>query len=222
MMTTYTAITDAEIDQDSPITQTLMTKYRDNLLAVITAGPGSPLAPGIWHPYDMAVVGDGADGVIWDHAVDGSVAEIESPDFDDYFEYLFVFEAVTTSFTRNYTGSPTTVSFAISLYKDTDAAYQQIAIVGDTATTVGTAGFDNVEGQVHVKTPFLQKTVHATSSDLYVTKEYESDVVDTFSAVIRDATKQSISKVKFGAINATSGSFTGGKVKMYRRLASLA
>jgi len=29
----YSAITNAEIDQDSPITQTLMTKYRDNILA---------------------------------------------------------------------------------------------------------------------------------------------------------------------------------------------
>src|SRR6056297_57750 len=30
----YSAITNAEIDQDSPITQPLMTKYRDNILAV--------------------------------------------------------------------------------------------------------------------------------------------------------------------------------------------
>jgi len=30
----YSAITNAEIDQDSPVTQTLMTKYRDNILAV--------------------------------------------------------------------------------------------------------------------------------------------------------------------------------------------
>lgn len=41
-MTTYTAITDAEIDQDSPITQTLMTKYRDNLIAVLEGDPSAP------------------------------------------------------------------------------------------------------------------------------------------------------------------------------------
>jgi hypothetical protein len=41
-MATYTAITDAEIDQDSPITQTLMTKYRDNLTAVIEGDPSAP------------------------------------------------------------------------------------------------------------------------------------------------------------------------------------
>ena len=41
-MATYTAITDAEIDQDSPITQTLMTKYRDNLTAVIEDDSTAP------------------------------------------------------------------------------------------------------------------------------------------------------------------------------------
>lgn len=41
-MATYTAITDAEIDQDSPITQTLMTKYRDNLTAVIEDDSSAP------------------------------------------------------------------------------------------------------------------------------------------------------------------------------------
>lgn len=41
-MATYTAITDAEIDQDSPITQTLMTKYRDNLIAVIEGDASAP------------------------------------------------------------------------------------------------------------------------------------------------------------------------------------
>jgi hypothetical protein len=41
-MATYTAITDAEIDQDSPITQTLMTKYRDNLIATAEGAAGAP------------------------------------------------------------------------------------------------------------------------------------------------------------------------------------
>lgn len=41
-MATYTAITDAEIDQDSPITQTLMTKYRDNLTAVVEGDASAP------------------------------------------------------------------------------------------------------------------------------------------------------------------------------------
>ena len=41
-MTTYVAITDAEIDQDSPLTQVLMTKYRDNSIAIAEGAAGAP------------------------------------------------------------------------------------------------------------------------------------------------------------------------------------
>ena len=43
-MTTYTTITNAEIDQDSPITQPLMTAMRDNPLAI---AEGDSTAPGV-------------------------------------------------------------------------------------------------------------------------------------------------------------------------------
>lgn len=41
-MTTYTAITNAEIDQDSPVTEPLMTKLRDNPLAIAEGASGAP------------------------------------------------------------------------------------------------------------------------------------------------------------------------------------
>ena len=41
-MTTYTAITNAEIDQDSPLTETLATKWRDNPLAMFEGSTGAP------------------------------------------------------------------------------------------------------------------------------------------------------------------------------------
>lgn len=47
-MATYTAITDAEIDQDSPITQTLMQKYRDNLTATIEGDATAPKIADAW------------------------------------------------------------------------------------------------------------------------------------------------------------------------------
>lgn len=43
-MTTYTTITNAEIDQDSPVTQPLMTAMRDNPLAI---AEGDATAPGV-------------------------------------------------------------------------------------------------------------------------------------------------------------------------------
>jgi hypothetical protein len=41
-MTTFTTTPDADIDQDSPITVTLMTAYRDNLLAVLELDSSAP------------------------------------------------------------------------------------------------------------------------------------------------------------------------------------
>lgn len=41
-MTTYTAITNGQIDQDSPITQPLMTALRDNPIALAEGASGAP------------------------------------------------------------------------------------------------------------------------------------------------------------------------------------
>lgn len=41
-MTTYTTIPDADIDQDSPVTQPLMTALRDNPIAIAEGGTNAP------------------------------------------------------------------------------------------------------------------------------------------------------------------------------------
>jgi len=46
-MTTYTAITNGQIDQDSPITQPLMTAMRDNPIAITEGATGAPRIVGL-------------------------------------------------------------------------------------------------------------------------------------------------------------------------------
>lgn len=41
-MTTYTTIADTEIDQDSPVTETVLTKLRDNPIAITEGASGAP------------------------------------------------------------------------------------------------------------------------------------------------------------------------------------
>lgn len=41
-MTTYSAITNGQVDQDSPITQPLMTALRDNPIAITEGSSGAP------------------------------------------------------------------------------------------------------------------------------------------------------------------------------------
>jgi hypothetical protein len=50
---TFVPITDAEIDVDSPVTQVLMTKYRDNINAIGLRETGSPKILGV--PYNRQV-----------------------------------------------------------------------------------------------------------------------------------------------------------------------
>lgn len=45
-MTTYTTITNAEIDQDSPVTQPLLTSLRDNPIAIAEGSTGAPRISG--------------------------------------------------------------------------------------------------------------------------------------------------------------------------------
>ena len=91
-MTTYTTIPDTDIDQDSPVTQPLMTALRDNPIAIAEGASDAPVVAAGWHPYDMISVGDGNDGLIYDYAVDGGVTIIETPAFEDGYDYRVTFE----------------------------------------------------------------------------------------------------------------------------------
>jgi len=59
-MTTYTAITNAEIDPESPVTESLVQRLRDNPIAI---SEGEPNAPKI-NPAAISIGGKGADGVL--------------------------------------------------------------------------------------------------------------------------------------------------------------
>lgn len=91
-MTTYTAIPNGDIDQDSPLTQPLLTALRDNPVAITEGAAGAPHAFSAWRPFDSLAVGDGNTGLIYSYAVSGAVATVTTPDWDDGFEYQAIFE----------------------------------------------------------------------------------------------------------------------------------
>jgi hypothetical protein len=61
IMSTYTAIADAEIDVDSPVTQILLTKYRENMLAI---QQGDATAPKVGLPAIVAALASGIGAAI--------------------------------------------------------------------------------------------------------------------------------------------------------------
>jgi len=83
-MTTYTAITNAQVDVDSPITQTLMTLLRDNPLAINELAAGAPkpywkiISSNSANPLDILSIGDfqgfHAFGSIDPTSISGSIA----------------------------------------------------------------------------------------------------------------------------------------------------
>lgn len=87
----YSEITNAEIDTDSPITQTLMTKFRDNPIIALA---GEALYNGSsWHPVDWTSSDQTGDGLIYDNAVDGDVASVTYA-LEDGWDYLLVLDGI--------------------------------------------------------------------------------------------------------------------------------
>ncbi len=93
----YTQIAVDDRDQDSPVDEPLMAALDNNVGAALQLADGSPVSHSVWHPYDMANIGDGNDGVYWDHSVDGNTSQIDTPALVDGFEYAILFNNVSVS-----------------------------------------------------------------------------------------------------------------------------
>lgn len=59
-MTTYTAIANTEIDPESPVTSDLMTKLRDNPIAMAEGASGAPTMEVAWHHLETLQPGSDA------------------------------------------------------------------------------------------------------------------------------------------------------------------
>ncbi|MBL3564365.1 hypothetical protein JMM59_04980 [Rhodovulum sulfidophilum] len=55
---------------------------------------GAPVNEAVWHPYDMVRVGDGADGLFWDHSLTGNQRYVQTPAFEDGYEYMLKIEGM--------------------------------------------------------------------------------------------------------------------------------
>lgn len=202
-MTTYVAIANSEIDQDSPGTQPLFTALRDNPLSIAEGGTNAPYAQAGWFPYDGATVGDGNDGLIYDQAVDGTVAAVTTPDFTDGYEYRLIFGGLSHN-----NGSDTSV--AVNLYKETAAAYAGTVSVG-----IPGAAAANFSGFVHIIGPREVSRRHFV--DGYVTPATgASSGVTMQSGYYYNATAQKILRAQ---VTFLAGSIDGGKIWMHKRRA---
>lgn len=198
-MTTYTAITNASIDQDSPLTTDLVTLLRNNPIAMAEGSADAPVVAAGWHPYDMTAVGDGGDGEFYDFATDGASASIETPTFANGYEYAIRFDDL--SFTANG-------NLTIEVYHAATAAWATMA----THAITGPAGY---RGIFHIKYPRLVSHGHAGEwiAPLSATGASLAGTGLATAAVV-GATPSAISKAR---VSCSTFNTDAGKMQLLRR-----
>jgi len=196
-MTAYNAITDSQCDPDAPLTSQWAYQNRDNPIAMAEGSPGAPYVAAGWHPYDGVLVGDSADGVIYDFAVDGAVASIETPNFVDGYEYYVTFDGL----------DQTASNRSIEFYMETSASWSTPFTIG--VTFPNDSMFEIYAPRMVSNTLFFRSaSVTAPGTNGTVT----GPTADLYSLAM--TTAQKIQKARF---DAGASSFNGGKIRMFKR-----
>lgn len=202
----WTTLASGVLLPGEPLTSAKALAFYENPAAMAAGEADAPVIAAGWHPYNLTEVGGTETGVIYDFSVDGSVADRESPDFEDGYEYAFLFGGISSS------GSPT--ELRMSLYRDTDAAYfTDVAIMSSMSVTT-----EEVYGIIGVEYPRNNKRVHAArwlqTGYVFRTDSGTITVTGGDDAVFSDTTSQTTSKARF---RFDTGNIDAGTITMLRR-----
>lgn len=169
---------------------------------VVTAAT-MPAAIAGWHPYDMVTAGDGADGLIYDQAVDGDMAAVETPAFEDGYEYLLTWTNTSVWNNISFGIAP---PFKVSAYLETTGAFE-VAVTN----TVDLYRADVFSGSALFRTPRLVTEHHTVSADMYVVNGAS---LEPSTGGVVSAIAEKISKAK---IHVSSYYLDQGQIFLYRR-----
>ena len=196
MAKTWTDITNGQVSASAALTTALVTALRDNPEGIAGAATGAPYVQAAWHPYDGETIGDGNDGLIYDQAVDGNVGVVETPHFEDGYEYRLICLGVSGS---------STGAWAVDLYLETDTTWAQAA----SDSTNITSGVD-MGGVINIYEPRRSALSHCTDGGL--STHTSGDTSSAQGAVI-DSTAQKIRNARIDP----PGLMNDGKIYMQRR-----
>ena len=195
----WTTISNASVAVGGIPSSTTVTALRDNPVAVAEAASGAPVVFAGWHPVDKVSVGDGKDGLIYDHAVTGTVASVVTPDFEDGYEYRIIASDLLSD-------SALTVRLTLEGFYQTDAIYNRIRYSHEGTGTSSVFGFD-----LEIVTPRIARLSHLANGWTYRNSDFSNDGVDS-AAYEPPAQKLLRARVRF-----TSGNISGGKIYFFRR-----
>ena len=201
-MTTWTTIPPAAVAVGAIPSSSIVTALRDNPSAVAESSSGAPVMVSGWHPYDKVSVGDGKTGLIYDHAVTGTVASVVTPNFEDGYEY----RVVALGLMHNAALIGTDRKLQMEAFKQTDAAYRLIR-QSDQGANNQYFGF-----HAEFYFPRLESTAHFVMTMTYRNGSF-SGGVDVTSAMFDEPAQ----KILRARLSFTGDSIAAGKVWMFRR-----
>lgn len=196
-------VSDTVIAHKKGLTLQLLRGLRDNAIALVKGEANAPVNQAMWHPYDMVTIGDGADGVIFDHSADGTVASITTPDFEDGYEYRFIGRDVDDNDLLDLN------AFRIELYQETDAAWGTAQTLY-AEQSVGGGSYINFD--IVMLAPRLALRWHYTHG---IVHENTEAAVTSITGHF-DSTAQKILRARFSYSGA---SINAGVIRMLRRRA---
>jgi hypothetical protein len=190
----WTSISNAAVAVGAIPSSSTVTALRDNPAAMAETATGAPVVFAGWHPVDKVSVGDGRTGLIYDHAVDGTTATIETPDFEDGYEYRIVVDNVSHNDGANNRG------FLMDL---DDGGYTTVIDRGSVSSTSS----QNLD--IEILMPRLGKT---RSFVRYIYQNSSSSAVLDAGFIATGGAKIIRARIRF-----TSGSIDSGKIWLFRR-----
>ena len=189
-----------EYEVGAPATSLRFERWFRNPVAIAQGAAGAPYVVAGWHPVGGVTVGDGATGLLYDFAVHGSVASVESATFANDFEYMFLFDAFGNS------GAPSR-DLRVEFYRETSASYTPITVLA----AIGGAG---AGGYLEITRPMRVSRLMVANNQTSVFSA-DSVLASTGGFIsVKHTTAQKVSKVRFSlsVVNVDQG-----KVFAYRR-----
>lgn len=199
-MTTWTSISNAAVAVGGIPSSTTVTALRDNPSALAESASGAPVMVSGWHPHDKVSIGDGKTGLIYDHAVNGTVSSVVTPDFVDGYEYRVV------ALDLNHSDTLNNRRLQMEAFKETDAVYRLIRQSAE--------GLSSAEFGYHAEfyLPRIASLSHFVMTMSYRDNDF-SGAFDVTSAMY-DPPAQKILRAR---VSFSAGNITAGKIYFFRR-----
>jgi hypothetical protein len=196
-MADYNAILDTQIEPDAPITAQLGGQWRDNPIAIAEGAPDAPVVATGWHPYNLTTVGGAQTGLFYDNAVDGNTTTIDTPDFEDGYEYAVRME--------NF-GATGTATITVAAFRETSGSL--------SAAVSLITGNSLLWGVLEVPMARVNKTGQGvfSSTGLYRNAGIETDFIGALGIPYGVSTAQKTTRIRFAG-----ATFNSGRLYLLRR-----